>query len=595
MLHVGVPRDDGINDQSSKGRILMAQEQGAELLNDRQLVLLAGEAAFGRGVDYYRQGMVLGWNKQGTTITAEVEGSERYRVTLTLSKRGLDGGCSCPASEGIDFCKHCVAVALTYRADQAEQTRLTEGDATDRIHAYLQQMDKPSLVEALQSLIEHDPVLRQPWSLRADAVLDHKTLKKRITAAFPLNRDLYRFGQVSAYFAKAAAVVEQLAKQAPQLPADKCLTLVDYALSRMARALETIDDSGGFRFHCEQTLQDTHVRTVRRLDWPPDKLAIYLYDKAFGGSEDSYPSIPDAYAEALGCPGMEAYHACLQRAWDDLSPLPKKAGWMTKYRYIRLRDPLLKRAEAADDLPAMLALYQKTASDERDCLDAAERCIAHEAWDELELWLARAKQAASREFQHQQVERQRLEVRLYLQRGKADAAATLQLEIYQSTRQLADYRQLVKLATEHDLAVDYRRRAHDWLVDGLDQTPQYPFGWGPRMVDSLLEIYLFEGRLDEAQALCAERAVSPTLLHQLAQALKAPDESLPLYLRLVRHQVQQTNNQGYRDGIALLQELQGRFETATQRDAFEAALAQLRTEFKPKRNFIKWLNEAFPG
>ncbi len=61
----------------------------AALLSDRQLILLAGEAAFGRGVDYYRQGMVLGWNKKGTTITAEVEGSELYHLTLTLARSGI--------------------------------------------------------------------------------------------------------------------------------------------------------------------------------------------------------------------------------------------------------------------------------------------------------------------------------------------------------------------------------------------------------------------------------------------------------------------------------------------------------------------------
>ncbi|MFD2665829.1 SWIM zinc finger family protein [Halomonas halophila] len=567
------------------------------LLSDRQLIRLAGEAAFGRGVAYYHEGMVVGWHQSGTTITADVEGGERYRVVLELSAQGLDGSCDCPASQGIDFCKHCVAVALSYRTNEAEQARLTEGDATDRIHAYLQQMDKSSLIEALQSLIEHDPILRQQWSLRADAVLgvlDIKTLKKRITAAFPVNRDLYRYEQVNAYFARAEAVVEQLAEQAPQLPADQCLTLVDYALSRMARALETVDDSGGFRFHCEHILHDLHVRTVRRLDWSPGQLAAYLYDKAFGGSEDSYPPIPDAYAEALGEAGMAAYHACLQRAWDDLPALPKESGWMVKYRYIRLRAPLLKLAEADGDLPAMLALYEKTASDEKDCLDAAKACIAHEAWDQLETWLARAKRATSQQNPHQQVERQRLEVRLYLQRGEGEAAAALLWDIYQHTRQLEDYRRLVTLADDRQLATDYRRCAHDWLVEGLDEESQRPFGWGPRMVDSLLEVYLFEGRLDEARALCAERAVMPALLHQLAQATKELDESLPLYLRLVRHEVQKTNNQAYRDGIALLQELDGRLDSASQRETFQDALIQLRTEFKPKRNFIKWLKEAFP-
>jgi uncharacterized Zn finger protein len=144
---------------------MMTLQDESTFISDQQLILLAGEAAFGRGLAYYREGMVVGWNKQGATITADVEGSQCYRVVLKLNKRGLDGACDCPASEGIDFCKHCVAVALTYRADQAEQAQLTEGDETDRIHAYLQLLDKSSLIETLQSLIESD-LAHQQWTPR---------------------------------------------------------------------------------------------------------------------------------------------------------------------------------------------------------------------------------------------------------------------------------------------------------------------------------------------------------------------------------------------------------------------------------------------
>ena len=566
------------------------------LLSDRQLVVLAGEAAFGRGVAYYRDGMVLGWSKQGTTITADVEGTQRYRVALKLSKRSLDGGCDCPASEGIDFCKHCVAVALAYRLDQAEQVRLTEGDSADRIHAYLQQMDKASLVETLQSLIESDPVLYQRWSLRADAVLgvlDHKVLKKRITAAFPINRELYRYGQVSAYFAQAESVVEQLAEQAPQLPAETCLALVDYALSRMDRALQTIDDSGGFRFHCEQILQTLHIETLKRLDWSPDKLAAYLYDKAFGGSEDIYPAIPDAYVEALGEAGMTAYHACLRQAWDNLPDLPERSDWSQQYRYIRLRHPLLQRAEAAGDLAAILALYRKTASEERDCLDAAERCIAHDAWDQVEAWLRRAEKASPGKFPHQQHERQRLEVQLHLHRGEAKAAVELLWQIYQDTQQLDDYRQLTELSSTYELPIDYRQHICDWLSAQLENSPERPWAFAPRPENSLLEIHLFENRLAEALTLCTERAVAPGLLLQLARALGNPDESQLLYLRLIHSLVNNTDNKSYRQAIALMQELHGTLETPSQQQSFSLALAELRTRFKQKRNFIKWLNEAF--
>jgi hypothetical protein len=431
--------------------------------------------------------------------------------------------------------------------------------------------------------------------MRADAVLgvlDDKMLKKRITAAFPLNRNLYRYGQVSAYFSRAEAFVDQLAEQAPQLPAEKSLALVDYALSRLDRALETLDDSGGFRFHCEDTLQTLHIQTVKRLDWSSDKLAAYLYHKAFG-SENSYPAIPSAYAEALGDSGMAAYEVLLQQAWDALPALPAKADWMEQYRYIRLRDPLLKRAAAAGDLPAMLALYEKTASKERDCLDAAKLCLEHEAWDRLEEWLTRAKGAVAGTFPPQHIERQRLEVRLLLHRGEVESASELQWSIYQHTQQLDDYRQLVEMASEHGLTTDYRQRARDWLKERLEPAAKPRLGWVSRAEDSLLAIYLYEGCLVDAQLLCTERQVSPSLLLQLARALPESDERLSLYLRLVRHEVRQTNNNSYRQGIALLQELRDTLETTAQREAFSQSLIRLRTEFKQKRNFIKWLNEVF--
>lgn len=568
------------------------------LISDSQLMMLAGDAAFARGVQYYQQGSVVNWNKSGATLSADVEGSELYHVALTLTKQGLDGGCNCPASEGIDFCKHCVAVALAYRAEHAKQAQRAEGDTSDRIHAYLETLDKPSLVKTLLTLIENDPVLHQQWSLKADAalgVLDHKALKKRITAAFPINRGLFRYSQVSHYFGKAEAVIEQLAEQVPQLPPEKSLALVDYALARMDKALETIDDSGGFRFHCEHLLHTLHIQTVKRLDWPADKLAGYLYDKAFGGEEDRYPAIPDAYLDVLSQASQDAYHERLQQALDELPNQVATMEWEERYRLIRLREPLLQRAQAAGDLPAILALYQKTTSDEKDCLEAAELCMAYEAWDQVEVWLAYATESEEKNDPRWRLERNRLEIRLKLHRGEADAAAEQQWGIYQHTQHLEDYRQLVTLMEAHQLATDYRQRACDWLLERITHPPEkVPAFWTQQAKDSLLEIYLHEGRLDDAQALCAEHPVSAHLLYQLAKALPCPDTQIPLYLRLVRLYVQQTNKQGYRQGIALLKELNQCLKTPAQHTAFTQRLTQLRSEFKAKRNFIKWLNEAFP-
>lgn len=102
-------------------------------ITDSLLLALAGEAAFQRGVGYFENGNVLNWRKKGTTIRAEVAGSATYLVTLEHSVDYLEGCCDCPASEGIGFCKHCVAVAMVYRREMGEQQALAGGAVEQRL------------------------------------------------------------------------------------------------------------------------------------------------------------------------------------------------------------------------------------------------------------------------------------------------------------------------------------------------------------------------------------------------------------------------------------------------------------------------------
>ena len=127
----------------------------------------------------------------------------------------------------------------------------------------------------------------------------------------------------------------------------------------------------------------------------------------------------------------------------------------------------------------------------------------------------------------------------------------------------------------------------------IDKSPEAPWGYAPKVVNSLLEIYLYENRLAEALAFSSDRPVAAGLLLRLAQQLGDPDQSLPLYVRLARSEVRNTDNKSYRRAIAQLRELHGTLETLEQRREFAEALEELRTEFRQKRNFIKWLNEAF--
>jgi uncharacterized Zn finger protein len=149
------------------------------LISNDYLIRLAGQPAFNRGIDYFKGGHVLELKRNGSRITAEVEGSEIYQVTLKWTSSQLDGACDCPASEGFDFCKHCVAVALTLREAQAEQNKLAQGGAENRIKAFLLKQNREKLADWLLELIETDRTLLQQWSMRADrdlGILDVKAL-----------------------------------------------------------------------------------------------------------------------------------------------------------------------------------------------------------------------------------------------------------------------------------------------------------------------------------------------------------------------------------------------------------------------------------
>ena len=80
---------------------------------------LAGPATFERGQALYHEQAILSYAKNRNTIISTVQsasdpGIKHYNVELTVNPKSYDGGCDCPASEGFDFCKHCVAVALQH-------------------------------------------------------------------------------------------------------------------------------------------------------------------------------------------------------------------------------------------------------------------------------------------------------------------------------------------------------------------------------------------------------------------------------------------------------------------------------------------------
>lgn len=67
-----------------------------------------------------------------------------------------------------------------------------------------------------------------------------------------------------------------------------------------------------------------------------------------------------------------------------------------------------------------------------------------------------------------------------------------------------------------------------------------------------------------------------------------------LYIQMAEQCVNQTNNESYRQAIALLQEMAALSRSSEHQSNMAKELDRVRETFRLKRNFIKWLNEAFP-
>ncbi len=114
---------------------------------------LATPESFARGREYLRDGAVSNLVRRGGRLTAEVEGSEPYEVTISLHDAGVaDASCTCPYDWG-GYCKHIVAVLLKFsdaKADVIERPPIAE---------LLHKLDRADLVGLLEKRLDSDPAL----------------------------------------------------------------------------------------------------------------------------------------------------------------------------------------------------------------------------------------------------------------------------------------------------------------------------------------------------------------------------------------------------------------------------------------------------
>ncbi|HWD24366.1 MAG TPA: hypothetical protein VG368_02785, partial [Acidimicrobiales bacterium] len=120
----------------------------------------------------------------------------------------------------------------------------------------------------------------------------------------------------------------------------------------------------------------------------------------------------------------------------------------------------------------------------------------------------------------------------------------------------------------------------------------------PRWLDArpesseLVTIFLGEGDPERAWSQAQLGGCSTRLWKQLA-ALREhdhPDDVIPIYQDEAERAIGTKNNQGYREGVALMSKVRALMDLTGRSDEFPVYAAKLRAAHKPKRNLMKLLD-----
>jgi len=214
----------------------------------------ASTQSFERGREYYHSGAIYNTFRQGETLLAECVGTNTYHLRVELDEGGPRSvSCTCPYEMG-GYCKHLVALLLTYIHKPDEFTE------RKTIPALLENVDKAELVALLTKLADRQPEL-YTWletSLPVTVVavtpagsqprpvsqVSEQAWRKRI-------KNVFRQGDYDDYESAygASSDLDEITNSAAEIlaagDAQGTITILLILLDELGDAYEMFDDSDG--------------------------------------------------------------------------------------------------------------------------------------------------------------------------------------------------------------------------------------------------------------------------------------------------------------------------------------------------------------
>lgn len=562
-----------------------------------------------RGLALYKQNKVKNLKLQEQTVSATVTGQSRYQVSLTLAGDIIRNHCTCPAAEYQDFCKHCVAVAMSAIHDitpqedkqvKIEKVLPEKPDKVDQLRAFLQEKSADELIEILVDYIQQDDTEWQKWQhaiALAHKAPEAREVRKMITQALP-NRSIWGWKEVGGYFNRAETLFETIFQVMEHLKLNDQWKLAQHSLSRLNKVLDKIDDSGGYRFTLEEMISVRLISLFHQLDWSDEQKAQWLFEHLYTPDMDLFPPVPEAF-EPSEIVEQRLLEKCDQHLQTLCEHRPETQETLYPYQS-QLRSysaPLIQKAKRENHWREECRLLGMISQNCKDRLRICYICLENDDAFDAEDWLLKARKLCQNDYEKQEC--QQAEIRVQVALDNPEKAWQIAWNLFKSTPNFNRFKALQAL--EEEIGVQDPN-----LIDHVEeqllqacrpsQTGHRLFV-SPQLINQVADFYLELNRVEQALDWTKQHSISHHNQIRLANHLlkDQPDESIRLYRQVLEATIQQTNNKAYEEAIKLLKQLDRQLKSLqTDFNPLPELVADMRRQYKQKRNMMKLLNQYFP-
>lgn len=214
-----------------------------------------------RGKTYFENGYVAEPELDGNTLTAVVEGSEDYDVSVTLQDgEPIEMECTCPYAAEWGNCKHMAAVMYAYEAGNVLTLPKPKG-SKPQIEEQIANADADVLRSFLYRAVTRDRALRSELELflsRSAGEIDLKMYQKNIKATIRQYEDRHNFidyGNAEGFIDEMLKYLEEdIAEMTKQGHIPEAFSLCNY-LFKAVSDVDMDDSDGGLMMFGDSTAE----------------------------------------------------------------------------------------------------------------------------------------------------------------------------------------------------------------------------------------------------------------------------------------------------------------------------------------------------